>query len=76
VSETEPSPDPAEERVAGYLATLRDDAPGPGDELTSAIVRRARWQNAVRTPLRAVGSLAGALGEGVALLTGLRRRNP
>lgn len=64
----------AEDRVAGYLTELRDEPPAPGEGLEHSIVRRARWQQAVRTPVRAVGALGAALGEGLALVLGLRRR--
>ena len=66
--------DDAEDRVAEYLTELRDEPPAADAELESAIVRRARWQQAVRTPVKAVGALGAALGEGIALFLGLRRR--
>lgn len=63
----------SEDRVTRYLTELRDEPPAPGAELTPSIVRRARWQQAVRTPLRAVGALSAAVGEGIALVLGVRR---
>jgi hypothetical protein len=67
----------SEDRVAGYLGELRDDPPAPGTGLTPAIVHRARWQQAVRRPVRAIGALAAALGDGLALVLGsTRRREP
>ena len=63
----------SEERVAEYLSELRSEPPAPGDDLTGSIVRHARWQEAVRTPVRAVGALTAALGDGLALVLGLRR---
>jgi hypothetical protein len=66
--------EPAEDRVTVYLSELRDAPPEPSGELGPSIVRRARWQEAVRTPVRAVGALGAALGDGLALVLGLRRR--
>jgi hypothetical protein len=71
-----PPPDPAEDRVASYLRGLRDDAPSASAALVPAVVRRARWQSVVRAPLRAVGGLAAAVGQGAALVLGVRRRQP
>jgi hypothetical protein len=65
--------EPAEDRVAEYLTELRDDPPAPGSDLDRSILRRARWQEAVRTPVRAVGMLGAALGEGLVLILGMRR---
>jgi hypothetical protein len=63
----------SEERVAEYLGELREGRPAPDDDLTRSIVRTARWQQAVRTPVRAVGALTAALGDGLALVLGVRR---
>jgi hypothetical protein len=68
----EPLP-PAEERVARFLRGLYEDAPRAGAELSTAVVSTARWQRAVRTPLRAAGSLAGAVLDGLQILVGGRR---
>lgn len=65
--------DASETRVTEYLGELRDEPPGSRAELAPAIVRRARWQEAVRTPVKAAGLLAAALGDGLALILGLRR---
>ena len=66
---------PAPERgLAEHLALLRAEPPRPGSGLAARIVRRARWQRALRSPLRTVGMLAGALADGVRLLTGARTR--
>ena len=67
-------PTPAEQRLQQHLLVLREDAPQPGTELVPFVVRRARWQRAVRGSLRAVGRLLSAAFGGVALATGLRRR--
>ena len=66
--------EPAEDRVAEYLGELRDEPPAPGTEFGHHVARRARWQEAVRTPVRAVGALGAALGEGLVLFLGLRKR--
>jgi hypothetical protein len=66
----------SEARVAEYLGELREEPPAPDDHLTRSIVRTARWQEAVRTPVRAVAALTSALGDGLALALGLRRREP
>lgn len=68
--------EPSEDRVAEYLSELREDPPAADDELTRSIVRNARWQQAVRTPIKAVGALGAAFGDGLALVFGLRRRDP
>lgn len=64
----------SEDRLAQYLGELREGPPLPGPDLGRSIVRRARWQEAVRTPVRAVGMLGAALGDGLALVLGLRKR--
>ena len=66
--------EPAEDRVAEYLTELRDDPPSPESGMERSIIRRARWQEAVRTPVRAVGVLGAALGEGLVLILGMRRK--
>jgi len=66
---------PAPERgLAEHLALLRAEPPRPGSGLAARIVRRARWQRALRSPRRTVGMLAAALADGVRLLTGARTR--
>ena len=64
----------SEDRVTTYLTELRDEPPAPGPGLEPAILRRARWQQAVRTPIRAVGALGAAITDGVALVFGVRKR--
>lgn len=66
----------SEERVAAYLDELRDDPPAPDAQHARSVVRKARWQEAVRTPVKAVGALTLALGDGLALVFGLRKRKP
>lgn len=64
---------PAERRVSEFLSGLAADAPVAGSQLSAAVVRTARWQRAARTPLRAAGSLAAAVADGVTMMLGLRR---
>ena len=66
----------SQDRVAQYLSELREEVLAPDAALDRAIAQSARWQQAVRTPLRAVGVLTLALGEGAALILGLRRDEP
>jgi len=64
---------PAERRVSGFLRGLAEDAPVPGASLAAGVVRKARWQRTVRTPLRAAGGLAAALVDGVRMALGVGR---
>lgn len=65
---------PAERRLDEHLEMLRSDAPVPPAPLVARIVHAARWQRAIRRPLVAVGTLAGAVADGVRLLLGSRTR--
>jgi hypothetical protein len=65
---------PAELRVREFLRGLAADAPVASGQLSAAVVHTARWQRAVRTPLRAAGGLAAAVADGVTLVLGFRRR--
>ena len=42
---------PAEERVAGHLAVLRDGGPAAREDFDRGVVRTVRWQRAVRGQL-------------------------
>ena len=64
---------PAERRLQEHLVVLRD-APHPPASLTRKVVRGARWQQAVRSPLLAIGHLSAAAFDAVILLLGDRRR--
>lgn len=66
---------PAERRVSELLGTLRSDPPRSRADLTRSVVRTARWQAAVKPPLRAVGMLASALYDGAKLLFGTGKRD-
>jgi len=67
---------PAERRVAELLGTLGSDPPRSPATLTHSVVRKARWQGAVKPPLRAVGMFAAALYDGAKLLFGVGKRGP
>jgi hypothetical protein len=72
---TDDRPTAAEARVAEYLASLRAAGAPEGDVSAAGLVRTVRWQRAVRQPLRLVGVLLGALGDGVGLLARSTRRS-
>jgi len=55
---------PDERRVRALLGELRDEIAPRGQELTSAVVRTARWQRPVRRVLMAFGAAAGAIAGG------------
>lgn len=62
----------AERRLVGLLALLRAE-PAPADAaLARAVIRTVRWQALVRGALAAIGSVGGALAEGVSLVLGSR----
>ena len=67
---------PAERRVSELLGTLRSDPPRSPETLTRSVVRRARWQAAIKPPLRAAGMFASALYDGAKLLFGVGKRGP
>ena len=59
---------PAHQRLSEHFELLRSDPPTAAPELIALILRRARWQVAVRDPLVFMGAISGAVAEGVALL--------
>ena len=74
---TEPPGDdatPAEARLRGHLELLRAEDPGTRVALRENVVSAARWQRALRAPLRVVGLIAAAIGDGVGMLIGARAR--
>lgn len=60
---------PAERRLEEHLAVLRN-APEVPASIAAHVLRRARWQQAVRTPALAVAQLAAATLDAVRLLLG------
>lgn len=63
----------SEARLRDYLDELREDPPAPDPHLTGRVARRARWQQAARGPLQAIGLLFAALAEGLSDLLGAKR---
>jgi hypothetical protein len=66
-----PDPDeltPAEQRLHEHLELLRQDAPQAPASIVSSVIHSARWQRAIRQPLLAIGTLAGAVGHALRLL--------
>ena len=65
----------AEEHVLALLALLQAEAERDDRTLVGAVMRHLRFQRTVREVLTAVGSLAGAVTDGVAIILGLPRRS-
>jgi hypothetical protein len=63
-----------EGRLRDYLDELRQDPPRSDPELADRVVRGARWQQAARGPLQAIGLLLATLAEGISDLLGAERR--
>jgi hypothetical protein len=63
----------AEERLLGLLLLLRPDRARLDPRFNERVMRSVHWQSAVRGVAAALGSLAGALAEGLTLLLGMRR---
>jgi hypothetical protein len=72
---SEPSP-AAEQRLDELLALLAAEHPAADPDFAHAVVQRARFQRAIATPLRTVGTLVAAVGASVGFILGLRRGNP
>lgn len=67
---------PPERRLQEHLGVLRSEA-DPAPLAIDAIVRRARWQRAVRAPLRTAGLIAAAMADALGVvLAGDGRRRP
>jgi hypothetical protein len=76
MSDDRSDPPPADERrLDELLALIAADRPAAGPHLSQTVVRRARVQRAIATPLRTVGTFVAAVGEGVRLVLGLRSRD-
>jgi hypothetical protein len=63
---------PAERRLGEHLDLLRTDPPPSTALSVDAIVRRARWQRAIRRPLLTIGALTASVLEGIRLFFGPR----
>lgn len=59
---------PAERRLSEHLELLRSNPPTTAPELIARILRRARWQVAIRDRLIFMGAVSGAVVEGLSLL--------
>jgi hypothetical protein len=69
----EPPPSPVERRLDEHLELLRSSPPRTGTALAPRVVRTARWQRALRAPLRVGGMIAAALVDGIVGLFASRR---
>ena len=73
MSDDRSDPPPADERrLDELLALVAADRPAAGPHLSRTVVRRARVQRAIATPLRSVGTFVAAVSDGVRLVLGLR----
>lgn len=61
---------PAERRLSEHLELLRSSPPTAAPDLIAGILRRARWQIAIRDPLIFLGAVSAAIVEGLTLLSG------
>jgi hypothetical protein len=64
---------PAEQRLAQHLSLLRHGPPAPSS-LAGRVIRTARWQHAVSSPLRVAVSFAAAAGDAIRLLLGVPKQ--
>jgi hypothetical protein len=64
---------PAEQRLEELLAQLAAEHPAADPAFAHTVVQRARFQRAIVTPLRTVGTLVVSVGESVWLIFGFRR---
>ncbi|HEV2770817.1 MAG TPA: hypothetical protein VGV40_11585 [Solirubrobacteraceae bacterium] len=65
---------PAERAVGAHLVALRSETAPADRALIRRTVARARWQRAVRLPLRLAGVFVSALGDALRPLLGTRSR--
>jgi hypothetical protein len=63
---------PAEERLLGLLLLLRAETRRGDAPPTELVMRAVRWQSMVRGAARALGSVVGAVADGIVLFLGLR----
>ena len=64
----------ADRRLDQHLELLRSEPPEPGTALVPRVVRTARLQRMLRTPIKAMIALASTVAGGVAALFGARSR--
>jgi hypothetical protein len=65
--------DGGEGRLRDYLEELKGDPPRSDPRMSERIIRDARWQQAARGPLQAIGLLLAAVAEGLSDLLGANR---
>ena len=70
--ESSPPSDAAEHRLDELLGLLAADQLTGDPAFAGSIVRRARVQRAIVTPLRTVGTFMAAVGEGLRIVLGVR----
>jgi len=63
-----------EQRLVGLLMLLSEETRRSDSALTTRVMRAVRVQFLARGAVRAIGDLAGALADGLALVFGLRAR--
>lgn len=73
MSADEPPRSAVEQRLYEHLELLRATPVRPSTALAPRVVRAARWQRAVRAPLRVAGMIAAAFLDGVVGLFASRR---
>jgi hypothetical protein len=61
---------PAEEQLLRHLHALREPPPYPGRTLAAMIIKRARWQAAVRPYAQAAGNLIGGMADSARIMAG------
>lgn len=66
---------PAEHALREQLQVLQSDRTTPSAALTPRIIRAARWQRSLRRPVLAIGSVGGAIIDGIRLLLGSPTRS-
>ena len=73
MSDDRPDPsDAAEHRLDELLGLLAADKTPLDPTFAGVVVRRARLQRAIVAPLRTVGTLVAAVGEGIRFVLGVR----
>jgi hypothetical protein len=63
----------AERRLVEHLEIVKASPPQGGQALVRQVVRKARWQRALRQPLQVIGTIAAAVVDSLAGLLGIRR---
>jgi hypothetical protein len=61
---------PSEEQLLRHLRALREPPPDPDSTLAAIIIKRARWQAAVRPFAQAAGRLIGGMADSAQIMAG------